>query len=50
MYAAFVMVVGVLMYSFVIAKTTELVGMIGINETSAKERMMVISAYMRVKG
>ena len=45
-FAAGVMVIGVLIYSFIIAKTTELVGMIDINSQAAKERMMIISSYM----
>ena len=47
-FAAGVMVIGVLIYSFIIAKTTELVGMIDINSQAAKERMMIISSYMYV--
>lgn len=49
-FAAGVMVIGVLIYSFIIAKTTELVGMIDINSQAAKERMMIISSYMYNRG
>ena len=48
-FAALVMVVGVLTYSYIVAKMTEIVTYIDINSHSARERMMVISAFMRVK-